>query len=336
MKTRFAFAGFRHAHILDLLGGLEERDDAQVVACCEEDATARAELAQAGRVEITHTDFAEMLRTVPSDVVAIGDYYSRRGAIAIEALRAGRHVLSDKPLCTTLEKLAEIERLVVQEQLLVGLQLDSRGYGSFIALRGLLRRGDLGDICTIRIDGQHPLRLGTRSPWYFEPGKHGGTINDIGIHAFDFVPWLTGLDWREIAAARSWNAKARDLPHFHDCAQILGVLSNGAGVMADFSYLAPDRLGYDLPQYWRIVVHGTLGFAETHLLATEITVVTDADAAPQIIAAAPPKPRAYLDDFLAELRGHGGGERLCSADCLRATRLALEAERDCRSASKLR
>ena len=38
MKTRFAFAGFRHGHIIDLLTGVEERTDTEVVACCEEDA----------------------------------------------------------------------------------------------------------------------------------------------------------------------------------------------------------------------------------------------------------------------------------------------------------
>jgi|SRR6266511_4727891 len=100
---------------------------------------------------------------------------------------------------------------------------------------------------------------GARPGWYFERGKHGGTINDIAIHAFDFVPWITGLEWRAIIAARTWNAKAREFPHFHDCAQIMATLANGAGVRADVSYLAPDRLRYKLPHYWHVLVHGTRG-----------------------------------------------------------------------------
>jgi len=31
---------------------------------------------------------------------------------------------------------------------------------------------------------------GTRPAWYFEPGMHGGTLNDIAIHALDFIPWV--------------------------------------------------------------------------------------------------------------------------------------------------
>ena len=322
MKTRFAFAGFRHAHILDLHAGVSERGDTEVVACCEQEAATRAALS----VTITHTDFATMLREVECDVIAIGDYYSRRGALVIAALEAGRHVLSDKPLCTSLDEQAAIERLAAERGLLVGLQLDSRDYAAFRTLREIVTKGEIGEVCTIRIDGQHPLLPGTRPAWYFEPGKHGGTINDIGIHAFDFVPWLTGLNWRAIDAARTWNGKARDFPHFHDCAQIMATLENGAGVLADFSYLAPDRLGYKLPHYWHVLIHGTNGLAEAHLQAEHVTVITDTSAIPEIRPIVERRTRGYLDDFLLELRGKPSA--LTSAQCLRASRLALEAQRD--------
>jgi predicted dehydrogenase len=326
MKTRFAFAGFRHGHILDLLSGVEERADAEVVACCEEDAAARAELAAKGRVKITHPDFATMLRDVDCDVVAIGDYYAKRGTLVLAALRAGRHVLGDKPLCTTLGEQEEIERLAAERQLIVGLQLDSRGYAALRKLREIIRSGEIGEVASMHIDGQHPLLPGTRPGWYFEPGKHGGTINDIGIHAFDFVPWLTGLGWRKINAARCWNAKAHDFPHFHDGAQFLATLDNGAGVLADFSYLAPDTLGYQLPHYWHLLVHGTRGLAETNLFAKEVTVIKDGSSAPEIIPAGENRTRGYLEDFLQELRGNVAAAELTSHACLRASRLALEAQ----------
>ncbi len=326
MKTRFAFAGFRHSHIFDLVAGIKERADCEIVACCEEDAATRADLEATQRVTITHADFPTMLETTECDVVAIGDYYARRGALAIAALQAGKHVLSDKPLCTTIEEQAEIERLSAEGNLVVGLQLDSRGSGAFRALRAILRSGEIGEICTIRIDAQHPLLLGSRPGWYFEAGKHGGTINDIGIHAFDFVPWLTGLEWNGVVAARSWNAKAQSTPHFHDAAQFMGRLSNGAGVLADLSYLAPDRLGYQLPHYWHLLVHGTRGLAETHLSSAEVTVITDEHAAPQIRPAAPSEARSYLGDFLNLIRGSEPPADFRAGDFLRASRLALEAQ----------
>jgi predicted dehydrogenase len=323
-KTRFAFVGFRHSHILDLLEGVRGHQFTELVGCCEEDPATRAALKAEGRVSITHESFETLLKEVPCDVVAIGDYYAKRGELVKTALRAGKHVLSDKPLCTTLEQQAEIERLASEQGLLVGLQLDCRGYGAWRSLRELVRSGRIGEVCTMYVGGQHPLLAGTRPGWYFEPGMHGGTLNDIGIHALDFIPWMTGLDWAGVPVARSWNGKAKFAPHFHDCAQMMGRLSNGAGVLGDFSYLAPDQLGYRLPYYWKVVVHGTKGMAETHLNATQIQCVMDDASTPEILDVLPATPRAYLDDFLSELIGNRVD--LSTADALRASRLALEVQ----------
>jgi predicted dehydrogenase len=332
MNVRFAFAGFRHAHILDVHAAVREREGVEIVACCEEDAATRDALAAKGDVQITHHDFNEMLRTVDCDVIALGDTYGRRGALAIASLRAGKHLLSDKPLCTTLPEWAEIDALATKQKRIVGLQLDSRGAGAFRALREIVRAGEIGNVCTIRIEGQHPLLWGRRPQWYFEPGAHGGTINDIAIHAFDFIPWITGLTWRAVNAARSWNAKAIECPHFHDCAQVMATLENGAGVLADYSYLAPDTLGYKLPHYWHLTIHGTRGMAETYLQAREVSVILDEASAPEMRAALPDLPRRYLDDFLAQVRGETKQIDLTSADCLRAARLALEVQRAADSA----
>ncbi|HUT19676.1 MAG TPA: gfo/Idh/MocA family oxidoreductase, partial [Anaerolineae bacterium] len=87
MSIRLAFAGFRHGHIFDLYRRATEMGALQIVAACEEDRAARERIAAQGSAEITHTSYTEMLATVDCDVVAIGDYYARRGSIAIQALQ---------------------------------------------------------------------------------------------------------------------------------------------------------------------------------------------------------------------------------------------------------
>jgi hypothetical protein len=139
------------------------------------------------------------------------------------------------------------------------------------------------------------------------------------------VPWLTGHDWRRIDAARAWGALPQ-FPHFRGCAQVMATLANGAGVLADFSYLAPNRLGYDLPHYWHVLVHGTLGLAETHLRASRVDVITADATVPESRGVGEAQPRRYLTDFANELRGSPGLCDLTSAQCLRASRLALEGQ----------
>lgn len=320
---RVAFAGFRHPHIFALFTRVKNHPDCEIVASCESDPATREALPSQQGVNITHTSFEQMLADTDATIVAIGDVYAKRGALAIAALKAGKHVIADKPLCTSPDELGEISRLAAERGLSVGCQLDLVETPLLLALREVVRKGEIGRPCTITITAQHPLRLGVRAAWYFEPGQHGGTINDIGIHIFDLIPWLTGQPWKEIPLAREWNAKAAAFPHFKDCAQFYGLTGDGIACFADVSYLAPDELGYALPQYWRITVHGTKGMAE---ISKDLTVVTDKDSSVQSRPATQTASSDYLQDFLNDITGQPTTGTLTTARVLESSRWALKAQ----------
>lgn len=321
---KIAFAGFRHAHIFDLYQRALDHPDLDLVATCEE--TPADSLMPSKGMSPGFISIEKLLDDADFDILALGDCYGKRGAQAIAALRAGKHIIADKPLCTSLTELKQIEALAKDQELRVGLMLDLRDHGNWIALRKVVRSGRIGEIQTVSFSGQHPLMWGSRPGWYFEPGMHGGTLNDIAIHAIDFIPWLTGLEIDEIVAARKWNAKAAEAPHFKDCAQLMLRLSNGGGVLGDVSYLAPDACGYAIPNYWRITLHGASGFAETSYNAPGITVADDFSKEPELIPSAPGRPGGYLQNFLDDIAGSPALDGLTTELNLCATRLALELE----------
>ncbi len=327
-KHRIAFAGFRHPHIFSLWQRAEAHPDCEIVAACEQDSAAREQLDTAGQVKITHDDYQRMLAESDATIVAIGDVYARRGAMVIAALKAGKHVIADKPICTSLEELDEIETLAAERKLSVGCQLDLVELGVLRRLKEVVQSGELGTLCTITIGAQHPLRLGSRAAWYFEPGQHGGTINDIGVHVFDLIPWLSGKRWERLISAREWNAKAVAYPHFKDCAQFHGLLDGGLSCYADVSYLAPDKIGYDLPLYWRITVHGTKGVAELSYGSTALQIVTDEDSAVRELPAPEDVPVGYLQEFFHEIDGSPSADGMTTARVLSVSRWALEAQRE--------
>ena len=327
MPLRFAFAGFRHGHIFSLLSQVRRNPACELVGACEHDPSTRRELASSGKVEITHDSLEELLARTPCDVVAIGDYYGARGALAIAALEAGKHVILDKPVCTRMDELNRIEDLARERDLAVGCQLDMRAGPTRQTLRRILAAGELGEVLTVSFSGQHPLLYGTRPDWYFVPGCQGGTINDIAIHAMDLIPWTTGRQIAEIVAARVWNGKSPQVQHFQDCAQMMLRLDNGGGVLGDVSYLAPDACGYSLRQYWRFTVHGTEGVAEIRTGDPNVMVATHKDGAPREIPGEPDNPpHDYFLDFLACVEGRDAEADLTTAQVLRAARLALTAQ----------
>lgn len=140
-KIRVAFMGFRHGHIGDVYHRLQKRDDAEIVAACEEDEATRRTLAAEGAFKITHASFEAMLAEAPADVIAVGDYYGKRGRILIQSLEHGCHVISDKPICTSLKELDQIKKLAAAKRLVVGCQLDQRDDAASTAARMAIHAG---------------------------------------------------------------------------------------------------------------------------------------------------------------------------------------------------
>lgn len=322
---KIAFAGFRHGHINCLYTYLQKRGGVEIVAACEEDASARADAEKAG-VKITHRSIEAMLQEVDCDAVAVGDYYSRRGGIVLAALQSGRHVIADKPLCTDLAELARIEALAAERGRRVGLMLDLRDQGVFIKIRELVRSGAIGEVHAATIWGQHPLGYAARPKWYFEPGKHGGTINDIGIHAVDIVPWITGLRVALVNAAKSWNSAFKREPRFHDAGQALLSLENGAGLFLDVSYLSPDSFGYTFPLYWKLTLWGGGGVIEGGGNLPNITLYRNGAAQPEAVAPEGNRVGRYFENFLDEVEGRPVEDAVGTAAALRASRAALLAQ----------
>ena len=326
-KRRIAFAGFRHSHILDLYEFARECDDLSIVAAAEDHELTASQVADKG-AKLTHSETSELFDDADAyDIVAIGDYYGRRGELAIRALELGKHVISDKPICTSLDELDTIERISSQKGLSVGCMLNIREVGQYRATKKLIEDGVIGEVRTANFLGQHPLNYGTRAEWYFEEQKHGGTINDIAIHAVDMIPWLTGLQISKVVAARTWNARIPEHPHFQTCAQLMLELENRAGVLGDVSYLSPDSQGYTVPQYWRITIHGDDGIIEAGPLVPDVQVWKNGDDSVRIEKPSPDRPNGVTIDFLREIDGETRGLDLTTQEVISSSRVALKIQR---------
>lgn len=255
---RIAFAGLRHGHIFALYDMAAQDPNYQILGAFEEDPEARQSALQRG-LHCCYESYSSLLQDPQVEAVALGSCYADRGPMAIMALRAGKHVIADKPLCTRLSELDTIEALAREKKLTVSCMFTMRFEKKIRAVKALVESGALGQINNVYFGGQHPLQYGRRPMWYFEEGKHGGVINDIAIHGIDVLAYALGLSVDKILAARSWNKFAQEQPRFRDSAQMMLTASNGAGILADVSYAIPDGVEFQLPYYWQFYIWGTKG-----------------------------------------------------------------------------
>ncbi|MBR2407062.1 MAG: Gfo/Idh/MocA family oxidoreductase [Clostridia bacterium] len=317
-----AFAGLRHDHIYSLYNEAKAHPDLTVVGAWEEQPVF-AEEAKSTISEPFYDSYEALLADPTVDIVAIGDYYGIRGQRVLQALRAGKAVITDKPLCTSLEELDEIEKLSREKSIPVGIQLELRDDPVLQLAEKIVASGELGEIRSVTFTAQHPLNYGVRPGWYFEEGKHGGTFNDIAIHAMDALTWIAGSAYDKTLFARQWNDYATEVPQFKDSAQFNGLLANGAAVMGDVSYAGP-KAAFGLPSYWRFTFWGTKGWLECKAGGSTVAVASAADDKPRTLEAEQPVKRA-LDGFLREVRAGVSADN--TAGCIAASRAALKLQR---------
>lgn len=318
MSIKVAFVGFRHGHVQAMYKTALRLDYVEIVACVDEGGPqAHGSSIPALGVQLTHESLDDVLADVDFDVLACADYYAIRGQHVIKALEAGKHVVTDKPLCTRWEELQTIAHLAREKNLQVGIDLTMRFGAGYATLAGLVRQGGIGELSSVLVTGLHPLAYGTRPMWYFEPGKHGGTINDLMIHGFDLVRWASGQEFVKVIFADAWNRRAP--ARFQDSAQMALLLSNEARFLGDCSYMAPE--GGHEP--WRFFFWGTEGslFYDSH----QLMWIRAGEGPQEIVPCNQPPTTDPFEDFLEAL--HTGRERwLNTEDCLAAQAVALQAQ----------
>ena len=314
-----AFAGLRHRHIFALYDMVKAHPDYTFAGAFEDDADSRKYAASMG-MACRYPSYDAILSDPDVEAVALGGCFGDRGPMAIEALRAGKHVIADKPLCTTLDQLDEIEHLAYSTGKKVTAMFTMRYEPKIAALCDLVRSGALGDVNNVYFGGQHPLQYGRRPMWYFDNSKHGGTINDIAIHGIDILSYALGMKNFTIESARCWNRYAAEQPDFCDSAQFMLTADNGAGIIADVSYAVPDGIEFSIPLYWEFNIWGTGGAAEFSL-AKELVFYKKSSAVPVILPDKEPDT-----DFLSDFLNMVCGKETCLAmeDVFSSTRTTLE------------
>ncbi len=296
-----AFAGLRHGHIYQLFKDISNNPNYTIVGAFEEDADARVAAEKNGLVCNFET-YEELLSDPRVETVVLGGCFGDRGGMAIKALKAGKHVMADKPLCTSLSELDEIEELTRKTGKKASVMLTMRFEPIIVTLKELIASGALGRINNVTYGGQHPLQYGRRPSWYYEDGRHGGVINDIAIHGIDILRFLGCAPQSEIIGAREWNCYASSEPHFKDCGQYMVTLEDGCGVICDVSYAIPDGVEFALPYYWHFYFWGTKGTVAFNIHDKALTYYVAGNKEAVTVPLIQPKTD-FVSDFLDLVAG---------------------------------
>ena len=132
----------------------------------------------------TYETLDAMLGDEELDLVIITTPHDSHAPIAIAALDAGKHVVTDKPMCLSL---TEYDAMVAAQQRsgkLLTVFHNARLSGDYLTLRSIIDSGRLGDLRWLELNwNRHGLSK--RSAWRNQADAAGGRLIDLGIHLID-------------------------------------------------------------------------------------------------------------------------------------------------------
>lgn len=240
-------------------------------------------------------DYQELLNKAELDLVLICLPYAWNAPAAIKAGKRGIHVISDKPAATTLSDLDELEQVFHSGKARYGSLLNMRALPTFLAARQAVKEGIIGE--PILISSQKSYKFGNERPWFYKDLKiYGGTIPWIGIHAIDFMRWVSGQEYAAVTAVHG-NKAHPDYPGCQDYTSVLFRLKNGGTAISHQDYLRPPSApthGDD-----RLRVAGTEGVLEVIENDGKVTLFSAKSRSGQLTL---PPPIDLLDDFLESLQ----------------------------------
>lgn len=190
-------------------------------------AAERCAAGSGGRAYASHRD---LLAAERPDIVSVCVVPSAHCEVVLDALQAGAHVLSEKPLATTpgdARRMAE-EAERAGRHLVTALKF--RFFDEVREAQRLIASGAIGRITSARL--MFAADLDMSGKWYADPRlAGGGIVMDNGAHAFDLIEHLLG----PVATLAATASHVRGLP-VEDSATITCHLRRGATVTVDLSW----------------------------------------------------------------------------------------------------
>src|SRR5467141_3146235 len=187
---------------------------------------------------------AEAKRPDRIDAVSIVTPNHLHFAPAKAFLEAGIHVICDKPLTTTVEDALALAGMVRKSGLIFGLTHNYTGYPVVRQAREVVAAGELGRIRVVQVEyAQDWLTTAVEATghkqaiWRTDPAQSGpgGSLGDIGTHAYNIACFVTGLRCDQVAADVSIFVPGRRLD---DNVQVLLRFEGGARGMLWASQVA--------------------------------------------------------------------------------------------------
>jgi len=144
-----------------------------------------------------YDDYGKLLKRADIDAVEIYTSVSSHHEIALESLKAGKHVLVEKPIAITVKAARRMVEAAEDENKVLGVAENTRYFPDIRMVRWMIEQGYIGDIQVVLAGGiggyWSPNKIVGETAWRHKKFLAGGGATiDMGVHLFHILRYLCG------------------------------------------------------------------------------------------------------------------------------------------------
>jgi predicted dehydrogenase len=186
--------------------------EGQVVACADINLGRAEQLANRFSTK-AYANWQDLLALPEVDIVVIATLHDSLAQISLAAIKAGKHVLVEKPAARSAKELEPVVTAAKNTNIKVHVGFNHRYHRSLQKAKAIVDSGVLGELMFVRARYGHGARLGYDQEWRSDPKlSGGGELIDQGPHLIDLSRWFLG-DFSEVqgfAHTYYWNMPVDD------------------------------------------------------------------------------------------------------------------------------
>jgi predicted dehydrogenase len=188
------------------VAGYQSHPDVEVVGVCDIDRVRLEEIGRKHNVSTLYTDYRVMLEELEPDIVSVAVPNHIHKQLTLDALRAGAHVLCEKPMAMNAAEAREMLDAASQAKRRIMINFSYRFSAQSQALKAEVERGTFGEFYYGRTTWHRRRGIPGFGGWFGQKElSGGGPLIDLGVHRLDLALWLMGYPQVDWVLARSYD-----------------------------------------------------------------------------------------------------------------------------------
>jgi predicted dehydrogenase len=185
-------------------------DDVEIVACADIDESATQRVSEEFKIPHSYMDYNQMLEKEGLDAVSVCTPNIFHKDPAIAALKAGVHVLTEKPMAGNLKDAKEMYDASEKYKKILIVGFQTRFRIDLNAIRDAVQSKDLGEIYYTRALSLRRWGIPVRPTFINKKISGGGPLLDIGCYAVDMAMYTLGFPTPKTAYAITYDKICKD------------------------------------------------------------------------------------------------------------------------------